>query len=390
MISKQHIEIECSQLTKTGQDVCGDDFKVRRIDEESRYIAVLSDGLGSGIKANLLANMTTTMALRFVRQNMDIVQSSEIIMDCLPVCDVRKISYSTFTVADIFKNGETRIIEMDNPGYIHLRNCVDVKHDKQAQVSHNWPDRKLLVSRFQAYPEDRLIFFSDGVTQAGLGYPGHKFGWKREGCLEFITTLLKRDPDISARDLAQSIVLEAVAKNPERKCADDTSCCVIYFRVPRKLLLLTGPPFRHEDDSEFARRFNIFEGKKIISGGTTASIIGRELNLELKPHLPAPGEWLPAPSEMDGADLVTEGILTLTETVKHLESGSTNPPPAVKRLCNLLTESDEVHFLVGTKVNEAHHDPTLPVDLEVRRHIIRRLSNILEEKMLKNTIIEYI
>ncbi len=389
MISNQHIEIECSQLIKTGQDVCGDDFKVRRLDEESRYIAVLSDGLGSGIKANLLANMTTTMALRFVRQNMDIVQSAEIIMDCLPVCDVRKISYSTFTVADIFKNGETKIIEMDNPAYIHLRNGVDVPHEKQTQVSHNWPERKLLISHFQASPEDRLIFFSDGVTQAGLGRPGHKFGWRREGCLEFVTEILKKTPDISARDLAQSIVLKAVSKNSQRLCVDDTSCCVIYFRVPRKLLLLTGPPFRNDDDAEFARRFSEFEGKKIISGGTTASIISRELDLKLQPHLPQPGEWLPAPSEMTGADLVTEGILTLTETVKYLENGG-SPPPAVRQLCELLTESDEVHFLVGTKVNEAHHAPSLPIDLEVRRHIIRRLSNILEEKMLKKTIIEYI
>ena len=45
------VEMECCQLTKDGQAACGDDFQWLRLENENRNIAVLSDGLGSGIKA---------------------------------------------------------------------------------------------------------------------------------------------------------------------------------------------------------------------------------------------------------------------------------------------------------------------------------------------------
>lgn len=123
---KLFVELEASQWTKTGQAACGDDFRCVRIPNEKRTIAVLSDGLGSGIKANLMASMTSTMALEFVRSNMDILQSAETIMDSLPVCEIRKISYATFTVFDMQLGGKTRVIEMDNPPFIHLRNLIDL------------------------------------------------------------------------------------------------------------------------------------------------------------------------------------------------------------------------------------------------------------------------
>ena len=173
---KLFVELEASQWTKTGQAACGDDFRCVRIPNEKRTIAVLSDGLGSGIKANLMASMTATMALEFVRSNMDILQSAETIMDSLPVCEIRKISYATFTVFDMQLGGKTRVIEMDNPPFIHLRNLIDLpKNNVKELVSERWPDRKMKITEVTMAPGDRLIAFSDGVTQAGLGCPGWKF-----------------------------------------------------------------------------------------------------------------------------------------------------------------------------------------------------------------------
>ena len=391
ILEETFVEIECSQKIKTGQSVCGDDFQSIRLDDEARTLAVLSDGLGSGIKAALLSKMTTTMALKLFRDsNVEIVQAAEIIMDSLPVCEKRKISYATFTVADVRSGGRVRIIEMDNPRFIHLRAGKDLQWDHRTMYAERWPNRKLEVFDLKVIPDDRIIFFSDGVSQAGLGFSITYFGWRREGCLKFIQETVANKPDISARDLSRLVVTQALLKNPEQRAIDDISCTVIYLRRPRRLRLLTGPPFKPDRDREFAETALNFDGKVIVSGGTTASILSRELSRPLKTDWRHMDAKVPPSSKMDGIALVTEGILTLTELVKNLETGNMNPESStVKRMMDIFLESDVVELIVGTKVNEAHQDPNLPVDLEIRRNIVKKLKQVLEEKYLKKVIIRY-
>ncbi len=386
------IEIEYCQNVKNGEEACGDDYKTVELEDEERLITVLSDGLGSGIKASLLAHMTTSMAMNFVSKNMEIVKSSEIIMDSLPVCDERKISYATFTVVDVIHQNRVRIIEMDNPHFIHIRNGRDIAHENTVLASSNWPDRKLVVTDLRVKPEDRIVFFTDGVSQAGLGHRPYKFGWRREGCLEFIQECLHNHPEMSSRDLSRAIVSRARSINPGNRCIDDITCGVIYFRKPRRLRLLTGPPFKEMHDHDFAAKLVDFTGKTIICGGTTAQIISRELGREIKTNLFMKNKGLPPTSDIEGVDLVTEGILTLTEAARCLENDvpATEMAPAIRTMLNLLIESDIIEFIVGTKVNEAHQDPSLPVDLEIRRNIIKKLVHFLEKKYRKKTTIEYI
>ncbi len=389
--SSNHLEIEFSKKIKTGEDVCGDDYKSKLIPAEGRYISVLSDGLGSGIKASLLSNMVTTMALRFVEDNVDFLASAEIMMDSLPICEIRKISYATFTIVDAMIDGTTKIIEMDNPGFIHLRGNEEIQHDIKILVSDRWNDRKIRVSEFKMQHGDRLIFFSDGVSQAGLGQKGHKFGWKREGCLEFSQNLIIDKPDISARELSNKITIKACSYNPNNRCIDDISCGVMYFRKPRRTVLLTGPPFKESSDKEFADIIRYFPGKKVICGGTTANIISRELKRDIYTDIKRKNGFLPMTSDMKGIDLVTEGILTLTELAKYLKSDETAPTaPSIKELVEILHESDVVDLVVGTRVNIAHQDPTLPVDLEIRRNIVKKIKRILETNFRKVVNLKYI
>ena len=388
------VEMECCQLCHDGEDVCGDDYCFERLENENRHLAVLSDGLGSGIKPNLLACMTTTMALEFIRSNMDVLLSAEIIMDTLPVCEVRRISYATFSIFDLQIGGKSRIIEMDNPPFIHLRNGNDLKVNRQSMVSERWPDRRVRLAEIYAIAGDRLIAFSDGVTQAGLGQPGNKFGWRREGALAFIQKAIEKDPAISARDLSQMVVMAARGQNKDNRCIDDISCMVIYLRKPRRMRLLTGPPFRADSDAAYADLVRNFDGKIVLSGGTTANIVSRELGrpLEVDMKLVMKAGSLPPPAKMKGVDLVTEGILTLTDVAQRLEADPplTTPVPLVsKELIALFRASDEIEFVVGTKVNEAHQDPSLPVDLEIRRNIVRRLKHILETKYRKRVLLRY-
>lgn len=388
------VEMECFQLCHDGEIVCGDDFLFERIEQENRHLAVLSDGLGSGIKANLLACMTTTMALEFVRSNMDVLLSAETIMDTLPVCEVRRISYATFSIFDLQIGGKSRIIEMDNPPFIHLRSGKDLKVSRQSMVSDRWPDRRVQLAEIYAITGDRLIAFSDGVAQAGLGQPGCKFGWRREGALEFIQAEVAKDPAISARELSQRVVYAARNHNKDNRCIDDISCMVIYLRKPRRLRLLTGPPFRPESDAAYAELVRNFDGKIILSGGTTANIVSRELKrpIDVDMKLVMKAGNLPPPARMEGVDLVSEGILTLTDVVQRLEADpplSTPEPLVSKQMIELFRESDEIEFIVGTKVNEAHQDPSLPMDLEIRRNIVRRLKTVLENKYRKRVLMRY-
>lgn len=394
MTSKVFVEVESFQFTKTGQAACGDDIQIEHLANENRYLAVLSDGLGSGVKANILANMTTTMALRFLQSNMDMLQSIETIMDSLPVCEVRKISYATFSMIDLRLGGITRVIEMGNPQYIQLRGTEEVPPIKhETIVSQHWPDRQVECYEIKIEPGDRLIVASDGVTQSGLGEGSqYKFGWRRCGEMAYAQERIAANPEISSYALARSIAYQAYAIS-KNTCKDDISCLVFYIRTPRVMRLLTGPPYHKENDREYALKADLGEEHTIICGGTTANIVERVLGKRVEidiTHL-KPGDKLPPAGRIPGVALVTEGILTLTKVCVALENdeeAATLPSP-VKRIIDMMMQHDHIEFVVGTKVNEAHQDPSLPQDLELRRGVIRRIAKALTEKYRKEVEISF-
>ena len=202
-----------------------------------------------------------------------------------------------------------------------------------------------------------------------------------------------RNPDISARELAHSIVHQASILDIE-KPKDDISCGVVYFREPRDMLVLTGPPVHHESDSEIAGIFATFPGKKVVSGGTTATIISREMGREVKVNMKSFDKAIPPWSEMEGADMVTEGIITLgavsemLEQHREIETSASRQNAAI-RMMNMFLDSDRITFIVGTKINEAHQDPTMPVELEIRRNVIKRIASLLKDKYRKEIRIRY-
>ncbi len=388
------VEMESFQFTKTGQAACGDDLQIKALKNENRYLAVLSDGLGSGVKANILANMTTTMALRFLQSNMDLLQSVETIMDSLPVCEVRKISYATFSMVDLRLGGITRVVEMGNRQYIHLRGTEEVQPLKhETIVSSHWPDRQVECYELKMEPGDRLIIASDGVTQSGLGEGSqYKFGWRRSGEMAFAQERIAENPDISSYALARSIAYEAYSIS-QNTCKDDITCMVLYMRTPRVMRLLTGPPYHKEHDREYALQANLGEDHTVVCGGTTATILERVLGKRVQidiSHL-KPGDKLPPAGRMPGVAMVTEGILTLTRACVALENDEdlATVPTAARRIIDMMMQHDIIEFVVGTKVNEAHQDPNLPQDLELRRGVIRRLCDALQKKYRKETKVSY-
>jgi hypothetical protein len=409
------VEVGHFQIPKHGQGAAGDAFLSRKSESDGRIISVLSDGLGSGIKAGVLSTLTATMAMKFVASDMPVKRAAKIIMDTLPVCSERGISYATFTLVDVEPNSRVRIMEYDNPAYVLVRGGMAIEPIKQnskiiRKKSKASPSREALLwySDYLAEAGDRLVFFSDGVTQSGMGTKLHPMGWGSRATQEFILQSIEEDPQISARELARKVALASQA-NDAYRTMDDITCGVIYFRKPRDLLVLTGPPVNPERDAQMARDFASFDGKKIACGGTTANILARELGKKVKLELRHADPIVPPFSVMEGADLVTEGIITLGTVAEILERGTvpgsgltsgladslaygeTNRKPnAATKIIDLLLDSDRITFIVGTKINEAHQDPNMPVELEIRRNVVKKIQAILSRDYLKEATIKYI
>ncbi len=383
------IDVACNQEKKYNQNAYGDYFVSRRYKDSGRVIAILSDGLGSGVKANILASMTATMLLKFMEAQTDIQVACETIMNSLPVCKVRKISYSTFSAIQCDEEGNAQIVEEGNPDFLWIRNGKVIEPENKMITSKNFSNRHMHVYNLKLEKEDRIIFCSDGVTQAALGTKELRLGVRREGLIEIVLKKLSEKPFLSSDELTKYIIRQIQVIEPDHKLKDDTSAACFYFRDPRKSIVFTGPPYDTAQDAMYAKSFYSYNGKKAIAGGTTANLISRELNLEITTDRNINVGRLPNVSYMKGVDLVTEGILTLTKTVEYLEKG-TYENDAAGKLMDFLVSSDEIKFMVGVKLNQAHYNPNLPVEIEIRRNVVKRIVELLEEKYTKKVEIRYI
>jgi hypothetical protein len=326
------------------------------------------------------------MAMNYLLQNRPIVDSLSTILDTLPEDAGEKISYATCSIVDIDKSGEARIVEFDNPDFILLRGSKHYEPRKnQLRLSTRQGERTLLESQLMLFKGDRLIFLSDGVTQSGLGSTALPMGWERSGVAAFVEDYVTKHPDVSARDLSKLIMQKAL-HNDLFIARDDITCGVVYLRAPRRLLICTGPPFDKERDSEMAAIFDSFPGNKIVCGGTTAQILSRELGRKIsgdgRQQVKAN---LPATARMEGAQLVTEGILTLGHLADLIQEFREGDRPEES------SAGEIIDILMGTRINEAHYDPSLPVEMEIRRNLVRRLKVLLEgSNMMKRVRIKYI
>lgn len=388
------VEVGSHQMGKHGQSAVGDALRSCRPPDEDRTLLVMADGLGSGIKACVLATLTASMALRYVQADMDVRRASEVVLSTLPLCSKRRIGYSTFTIVDIRPGGWVRVTEHDNPAFALVRRGERV--ELPAETLHvsrpGLGPGALRYCEFQAQPGDRILVFSDGLSQAGMGDEDTPLGWTREGVADCAVARLRADPGLSARDLARDLVAEAVRRDGAA-LRDDATCAAIYLRRPRQLLVVSGPPVSRERDAEMAAALDRFDGRKAVCGGTTAALVARELNRKVSMDMSQLDAEVPPASFMAGADLVTEGTITLNRVAQLLERNAdpeAQRPNAATRLLRLLLESDVIHFLVGTKINDAHQDPNMPEELDIRRNLIKRLAAQLSGRHLKQTHVRYL
>ena len=385
-----YVETSASSLNKYGEELCGD--KVEIIRNEEGVTVVLADGLGSGVKANILASLTSKIAATMLSEGADLVEVVETVASTLPVCREREIAYSTFSILKVDNNGEARLVEFDNPEAILLRDGRDADLSKQTLRVDG---KTIHESNFTMAPGDVCILFSDGAVHAGVGRLLN-FGWQREKIVEYVSGYYRRD--MPARLLTSQLLGACKSLYMDRP-GDDTTVVTARICMDQPCTVMVGPPADAGRDCELVERFLKLRGKKAVCGGTTSQIISRITGRELKVSLDYITPDVPPVGTIDGIDLVTEGVVTLGRAYEIIkETGAQDHGEAGRKLDGkdgatqlarlLLEECTETRFIVGKAMNPAHQNPDLPCSLGIKLGLVRNIAALLKESG-KKVSIEY-
>ncbi len=386
------IDISHDSINKYGEELCGDKVEIKQADDS--IIIVLADGLGSGVKANILATLTSQIATTMLKEGSTISETVDTIIQTLPVCKVRKLAYSTFTIIQIYKDGMAYIVECDNPPLFFIRNNKIINCNK---ISQNINGKIIKESRFKLNEGDILTAVSDGVIHAGVGGVLN-LGWQWENVAEYLEKVSKEQK--SAKNISKALV-NTCNNLYMYKPGDDTTVVTVKIRKPEALNIFTGPPQNSENDSYVVKEFMKGKGKKIVCGGTAAKIVSKELNEELITSVKYIDKDVPPTAEIKGIDLVTEGVLTLSKTVEKIKKFvnsysnqytiyNANMQDGASQLAKILVEEcTHINFLVGKAVNPAHQNPDFPMEFSIKLKVVKELVNLMD-KLGKKVNLEYV
>ncbi len=394
MMNNYYVETYSESLRKKGEELCGDMVNVIRKPDET--ILVLADGMGSGVKANILATLTSKIISTLMSGDADIDECVETISETLPVCSIRGIAYSTFTIVRVKHNGEIYTAEFDGPEFVMLRDGVLEEPEKEMRVISG---KEIWESHFTAKPGDMIISFSDGVIHAGIGRLIN-LGWKRVNVMEFIQRNYR--PHISARVMTKDLV-SVCDHLYEGEPGDDTTVAAVHIMPRTTTRVMVGPASSPDMDAKQVRDLILTSGKKVVCGGTTSKIVARELGQRIDVELKYYDEEVPPTAHIEGIDLVTEGILTLSaaekrmkeyldeyeDNVRKKEILDLDKKDGATKLVRLLVEEcTDVVFMMGQANNPAHQNLDAPVSLNIKVRIVQNIATMLE-KLGKHAEVEY-
>ena len=368
-------DIGYKSINHVGEQLCGDHVEIVE-QEDGSTVAVLADGLGSGVKASILSTLTSKIISTMLAAGLSIEECVETIAATLPVCSERGVAYSTFTIIRIIQNHTAELIQYDNPQMIVLRN------------GENWE-----YPRTETTIDDVFIAMSDGCPHAGIGL-AYNFGWKREDIIPFMEAMSLCG--YTARNLA-ALLVDECNKLYGGEPGDDATACVVRIRKRVPMNILFGPPSNRDDVERMMNLFFSKEGKHIICGGTTSSIAAKWLRKPLRPSLDFTGD-IPPIAYLEGVDLVTEGVITVNRVVEYAKdylgenksyetwSSGKDGASLISRL--LFEEATDINFYVGKAINPAHQNPDLPINFNIKMNLVQELSEALK-KMGKRIKVSY-
>ncbi|MFA5625648.1 MAG: SpoIIE family protein phosphatase [Bradymonadales bacterium] len=384
-------DIGYRSLHKFGEELCGDHIEIIENELDGSTIIVLADGLGSGVKANILSTMTAKIISTMMAQGLDIKDCVETIAATLPVCGVRGVAYSTFTIIRLHHNETADIIQYDNPPVIFFRNGKNYDYPMTELIIGG---KKILSSHVDIQKDDVLIAMTDGCVHAGVGAL-YNFGWKREDIIEYMEILC--DVGFTAKNL-NTVLLDECFALYGGKPGDDTSACTVRIRSREPMNLVLGPPANRDDCDKMMSLFFSKEGKHIVCGGTTSTIAARYLNKPLIPTLEFPDPEVPPIAKIEGVELVTEGVITINKVLSYAKNYLADNSEyrtwgygrdGASLIAKLLfEEATDINFYVGCAVNPAHQNPALPINFNIKMNLVQELSQCLQ-KMGKRIKVSY-
>lgn len=374
------LESGFASFNKHGESISGDFYTTIKGKDKTTF--VLSDGLGSGIKANILATLTSKILGTMMASNMSIEESVYTIAKSLPVCKVRNMAYSTFTILQIYQRGDAYLAQFDNPSVILIREGKNVVYDSMCKVIY---EKEIHESNIKLYIGDMIILLTDGVTSAGLGRTT-KNGWRRESVIEYVQRWYT--PEMSPQRMAATIAnasMDLYLNSPD----DDITVAVFKICERKVVNLMIGPPEHKEDDNKVLKLFFSRKGKKIICGGTTAKIASRYLNKPIVINNNTCNEEIPSTACIEGVDLVTEGVITLEKVLNIAKQYSVtsnisldlrNKIDGASMIAKILfEESTDINFFIGNAINPVHDSSNSHISYTIKLGIIRELEKILSD-----------
>ncbi len=375
------VDIGYKSINHFGEQLCGDHVDVVERDDNSTVV-VLADGLGSGVKASILSTLTSKIISTMMAEGLSIEDCVETIAATLPICSVRGVAYSTFTIIHIVNNKEAELIQYDNPQVILLRDCKNYEYPK---VEMNIGGKKIFKSVVKLREGDIFVAMSDGCPHAGLGMR-YNFGWSRAEIISFLETIAH--VGYTAKTYS-TILVDECNKLYGYKPGDDTTACVIKVRQRVPMNILFGPPSNRDDANRMMALFFSKEGKHIVCGGTTSSIAAKYLGKPIRANLNYFGGDVPPTAEIEGVDLVTEGVITINKVLEYAkdalgenklyETWSMGRDGA-SLICRLLfEEATDINFYVGRAMNPAHQNPDLPINFNIKMNLVEELSKCLRQ-----------
>ncbi len=383
-------DIGWKSINHYGEQLCGDHVDIVEQGESSSVI-VLADGLGSGVKASILSTLTSKIISTMMAEGLPLEECVSTIAATLPVCSVRGVAYSTFTIIHLINNETAEIIQYDNPQVIVLRNHENYDYPR---TEMNIDGKKIYKATIRLQENDIFIAMSDGCPHAGIGM-AYNFGWKREEIIEFMETMSVTG--LTAKNLS-TVLVDECDKLYGFQPGDDATACVVKIRKREPMNILFGPPSNRDDSERMMSLFFSKEGKHIICGGTTSSIAAKYLGKPLKPSLNFESSDVPPTAELEGADLVTEGVITINKVLEfakdYLAQNELYEHWNYKRdgaslICRLLfEEATDINFYVGRAINPAHQNPDLPINFSIKMNLVEELSACLK-KMGKRIKVSY-
>lgn len=374
-------EIGYKSINHYGEQLCGDHVDIVEPDESSTVI-VLSDGLGSGVKASILSTLTSKIISTMMAEGLPLEECVSTIAATLPVCSVRGVAYSTFTIIHLINNQTAEIMQYDNPQVICIR---DGQNYDYPTTEINIGGKRILKSVIPLRENDIFVAMSDGCPHAGIG-TAYNFGWKREEIVSYFEMLAP--VGYTAKTLSTMLVDEC-DKLYGNKPGDDATACVVRVRKREPMNLLFGPPFNRDDAERMMSLFFSKEGKHIICGGTTSTIAAKYLHKPIKASLNFVRSDVPPIAEIEGVDLVTEGVITVNKVLEYakdyidenrLYEQWSFQRDAASLICRLLfEEATDINFYVGRAINPAHQNPELPINFNIKMNLVDELSKCLRQ-----------